>query len=67
MNRRLTITLPEIEKKALHDLAEAEFRDTPAQAAMIIHQELERRGLLMGEEFQPLKCGTQILMEESNA
>jgi hypothetical protein len=50
VNKRLTITLPEIEKKALHELAEREYRDTQAQAALIIRTELERRGLLNPNE-----------------
>ena len=49
MNKRLTITLPEVEKKALRDLAEREYRDTQAQAALIIRTELERQRLLKTE------------------
>ena len=46
MNGRLIITLEENEKKALYKLAELEYRDIHDQAALIIRQELERRGLL---------------------
>lgn len=43
---RITITLNEQEKSALRALSEIEFRDPRQQAALIIRQELERRGLL---------------------
>lgn len=43
---RITISLKDQEKTALRMLAEKEFRDLHAQAALIIRQELERRGLL---------------------
>lgn len=46
---RITLTLDPIEKKALSVLAEREFRDPRAQAALIIRQELERHGLLQAE------------------
>ena len=46
---RLTISLREQERTALRALAEQEFRDPRAQAALIIRQELERRGLLPPE------------------
>ena len=44
---RITITLDMVEKKALTVLSEREFRDPRAQAALIIRQELERRGFLI--------------------
>ena len=47
---RITLTLNPLEKKALIVLAEKEFRDPRAQAALIIRQELERRGLLVSEQ-----------------
>lgn len=43
---RITISLKELERTALRALAEKEFRDPRQQAALIIRQELERRGLL---------------------
>lgn len=43
---RITISLRDQEKTALRALAEMEFRDPRAQAALIIRQELKRRGLL---------------------
>ncbi len=43
---RLTFTLQKDEKDALRILAAREYRDYRAQAALIIRQELERRGLL---------------------
>ena len=47
---QITIILKSTEKDALQILAEQEFRDTRAQAALIIRQELERRGLLATQE-----------------
>ena len=44
---RITISLRDPEKMALRVLAETEFRDPRQQAALIIRQELERRGLLV--------------------
>jgi hypothetical protein len=43
---RITLTLAPSEKSALIRLAERELRDPRAQAAIIIRQDLERRGLL---------------------
>lgn len=43
---RLTITLQEDEKVALGRLSEKEKRDPRDQAALLIRNELERRGLL---------------------
>lgn len=62
MNKRLTLTLPEVEKKALRDLAEREYRDTQAQAALIIRTELERRGLLK-TETAPMQ-NTSVIQKE---
>jgi hypothetical protein len=54
---RITITLFESERNALFELASTERRDTRGQAAIIIRQELERRGLLLGTAGnQALKC-----------
>jgi hypothetical protein len=44
---RITISLRDPEKMALRVLAETEFREPRQQAALIIRQELERRGLLV--------------------
>jgi hypothetical protein len=44
---RITISLQDPEKMALRVLAETEYRDPRQQAALIIRQELERRGLLV--------------------
>jgi hypothetical protein len=46
----ITICLKPTEKDALRTLAEQEYRDPRAQAALIIRAELQRRGLL---EVQP--------------
>ena len=46
---QITIFLKTTEKAALRLLAEQEFRDPRAQAALIIRQELERRGLLSAQ------------------
>lgn len=43
---RLIFTIQKDEKDALRTLAAREYRDYRAQAALIIRQELERRGLL---------------------
>ena len=44
--RRITLTLNDQEKSALHLLAEREFREPRAQATLIIHKELEKQGLI---------------------
>jgi hypothetical protein len=49
MQTRITVTLSSDEKNALHLLAMQEFRDTRAQAALIIRRELEQRGLLLAQ------------------
>lgn len=46
---RVIINLHKSELKALVHLAEHEYRDTRQQAALIIRQELARRGLLVIE------------------
>jgi hypothetical protein len=43
---RLVLTVPRQEKDALRFLAAREYRDYRAQAALIIRDELTRRGLL---------------------
>lgn len=52
MMTRITITLLDCERDALRILAEREFRDMRSQAALIIRQELERRGLIEREETE---------------
>jgi hypothetical protein len=47
---KLVIFIPNQESDALRALAEQEYRDPRAQAALIIRAELQRRGLL---EVQP--------------
>ena len=47
---RLILTVPKREKDALRFLADKEYRDYRAQAALIIRSELERLGLLVKEE-----------------
>ena len=49
---RITIFLKTFEKDALLRLANKEYRDPRIQAALIIRQDLERRGLLDSEEPQ---------------
>lgn len=44
--KRLVCVLVEQDKDALRALANKEFREVNAQAALIIHQELERMGLI---------------------
>jgi hypothetical protein len=46
----ISVPLKIEEQEALHLLAEREFRNTRLQAALIIRQELERRGLIQPEE-----------------
>lgn len=46
---RITISVSEAERKALCTLAVNEFRDPRAQAALIVRQELIRRGLISEE------------------
>jgi hypothetical protein len=56
---RITISLSDPEKFALRILAESEFRDPRAQAALIIRQELEKRGLLVIDSHtNPILVGT---------
>ena len=43
---RIIVHLGEQEREALRTLAKREMRDPRAQAALIIHQELERQGAL---------------------
>ena len=47
---RLVIFLKEQESSALCTLAESEYRDPQAQAAIIIREELVRRGLLQSPQ-----------------
>ena len=43
---RIFITLKSAEREALRVLAEREFRDPRAQAALLLREALEKRGLL---------------------
>jgi hypothetical protein len=43
---RFTVKMPKEEVEALEKIAEVELRDFRAQAALIIREELQRRGLL---------------------
>ncbi len=54
---RLTLTLPLIERDALIQLAEREYRDPRAQAALIIRNELERLGLVVTSDAQANQAG----------
>lgn len=57
---RLIVYLPEPERDALHTLAQSEYRLPRAQAALIIHKELERLGMLSStQEFQPASESSQ--------
>jgi hypothetical protein len=60
---RITISLRDQEKIALRTLAEREFRDPRAQAALIIRLELEHLGLLTFErdskQAKKVKKGTK--------
>ena len=49
---QITIFLKSSEKDALRILAEQEYREIHDQAALIIRQELERRGLLHNQVEQ---------------
>jgi hypothetical protein len=50
---RITVSLKATEREALRVLAEREFRDPRAQAAIIIRRELERAGLLAAADGRP--------------
>jgi hypothetical protein len=63
---RITICLTDTERKALRTLAEKEFREPRAQAALIIHHELERCGLLPpGNPINP-PSSSELLAEPIN-
>ncbi len=65
---RITISLRDPEKIALRELAETEFRDPRQQAALIIRQELERRGLLAigsNANAEPGRAVVKALTEKS--
>lgn len=57
MQTQITVTLSLDEKEALRTLAKQEYRDTRAQAALIIRQALEQSGLLTSQK--PLKTQSQ--------
>jgi hypothetical protein len=61
---RITICLTDLEKTALRTLAEKEFREPRAQAALIIRQELERRGLISKEQTTDSNYRTQPAANE---
>lgn len=45
---RIVIHLPDLEMTALHQLAQQEYRAPKVEAAWIIRNELQRRGLVTG-------------------
>lgn len=47
---RIVIHLKDHEEKALVDLAQREFRDPRSQAALIVLNELKRRGLITTDQ-----------------
>jgi len=64
---RVIINLHKSELKALVNLAEHEYRDTRQQAALIIRQELARRGLLLIEtQADPAPITTLPTENKSN-
>ena len=60
---RITITLRQSERDALLTLAEREFREPRAQAALLIRAELERLGLL---PRAPMSANGAPAQEEQN-
>ena len=50
MTVRIVVTLEKEERQALSTLAEREYRNPRAQAALIIRRELERCGLLQCDD-----------------
>lgn len=63
---RITITLDEKEKSALHALSKSELREPRQQAALIIRQELERRGLLGVQVSHTLSKSAAGIKQEGN-
>ena len=63
MMTKITLTIPVIERDALRSLAEQEYRDPRMQAALLLHEALERRGLLQAQADQdaPENEGRQCL------
>ncbi len=61
---RFTINLYPDEREALVTLAQGERRDPRDQAALIIRQDLEKRGFLLAEtdqgQPQPAKAGEAV-------
>jgi len=53
---RITVNLQQDEREALVVLAEQERRDLRQQAAVILRQELERRGLLSPPDHQHVQA-----------
>ena len=69
MISRIPILLDEETAAGLVALAKLEFRDPRQQAAVIIRDELLRRGLLQGEHFpvhDPIAAGTKSEHERPN-
>jgi hypothetical protein len=60
---RVVIYLPNQERNALYQLAQREYRVPHAQAALIIHKELERLGMLSTDP-QPKKRAEEESEEE---
>ena len=58
MSIRFQIRLNAEEFNALRQLSSKEFRDYHKQAALLIHQELEMRGLLKPVEPHPVNQGS---------
>ena len=58
---RITICLKDFEKIALRTLAEKEFREPRDQAALIIRDELTRRGLLFQAQIDLTRLNLAIL------
>ena len=56
---RISINLREDERKALAQLADIERRDARQQAALLVRNELERRGLLPVDERPAEKLEVQ--------
>jgi hypothetical protein len=59
---RITIPITETERDALRQLAKIELRDARQQAALILRNELERRGLLE----PPIREADKSIKQEAN-
>lgn len=56
MTSRMTIVLSKEERRALDALARREFRDSRQQVTAMIHQELQRLGLLPADSGAKEVC-----------